>query len=125
MSNLTTYGATRAMNGQSTVTGSMYLGLGTGQSASGLTGELSGGGYARATAGAMNKTANVAANATQITFAGFVNNLGTATHWGLFDAASGGNCVWVGALQNSVNVQAGGQVIVNSGDLVMRHETAT
>jgi hypothetical protein len=114
-SNLTTYGAGLALvpvagNG-------LFLGLGTGQTPSGLTGEASGSGYARRAVGALTISGRTATNANAIVFDGFTATLGTFTHGALFDAASGGNCVWVGALEAPVNITAGGSITIQAGDL--------
>ena len=124
MANLTVYGATRAMSGADVAPTTLYVALGTGQSAAGLIGEPSSGGYGRVAAGTFTKSANAAANAAQITFAGFTAALGNHTHWALYDAATNGNCVWVGALNSTVNIMAGGQVVFQSGDLRLSFPTA-
>lgn len=112
-SNLTTYGANLAMTA---VSSGLYLGLGTGQNAAGLVGEATGGGYARVSA-PVTVTGATATNGADITFTGFTETLGAFTHAGLFTAASGGNCVWVGSLGAAINIEAAGTVVIEAGDL--------
>lgn len=125
MANLTTYGAARAAAGNSVMPASgLYLALGTGQQAAGLLGEPAGGGYARQPV-ALTVSGAQARNASgAITFSGFTQNLGNFTHWALFDAAGGGNCVWVGALAATVNLLAGGSVTIAPNNLTLSFATA-
>lgn len=41
----------------------------------------------------------------------------TLTHISLWDASTGGNCLWTGALSSSVNVNSGGTFTIAIGDL--------
>lgn len=125
MANLTLYGAGRAASGNSVMPASgLYLALGTGQSQSGLIGEPAAGGYARQPAGLTVSGAQARNAAAAVSFAGFTQNLGNFTHWALFDAATGGNCVWVGTLAATVNIQAGGSVTIAQNDLTLSFATA-
>lgn len=84
--------------------------------------EVSGGSYARAavttsltafngthgnTTGASSGTGGNTTNAVAITFQTPTANWGTITHWAVFDAATGGNMLFYGALTNSKNVNNG------------------
>jgi hypothetical protein len=112
-SNLTTTGAALAL---SAVSGNFFLGLGTGKNSNGLIGEPSGSGYNRvavnmvATGNSANNTAQVTIPATSIVFSGL-------THAGLFSQATGNNCIWVGILENSVNLGPQSPVIFEAGGL--------
>jgi hypothetical protein len=112
-SNLTTAGAAAAI---AAVSGNYFVGLGTGQSPSGLVGEASGGGYARQPA-TMVTTGATATNAAAVTFSGFTATLGAFTHAGLFTAVTGGTCLWVGSLTAAVNITTGGSITIQAGDL--------
>jgi hypothetical protein len=114
-SNLTLAGATAAM---SAVLGPFFVGLGTGQNATGLVGEAAGGGYARVPV-TLTQSGRSAANGGAITFSGFTQTQGAFTHAGLFTAATGGSCIWVGSLDAAVNITAGGTITIQAGDLAL------
>jgi hypothetical protein len=86
--------------------------------------EVSGGAYARvarnpldanwdATSGTDGHTANTA----DITFPTATANWGTITHVGIFDASSGGNLLFYGALTTSKAVNTGDTFKFSAGDL--------
>lgn len=98
----------------------VYLALFTADpgEASGGT-EVSGGAYARQrldpdTAAA---SAGSAASNADKTFPVATADWGTVTHVALFDALSGGNRLWHGALTTSKVIATGDQFKFNSGDL--------
>lgn len=119
-SNLTTAGATAAM---AAVLGPFFAGLGTGQSPTGLVGEASGGGYARQGV-TLTQSGRTATNAAPVAFSGFTTTQGSFTHLGLFSAAAGGSCIWVGPLNAAVNITAGGSITIQAGDLDVEMVTA-
>jgi len=41
----------------------------------------------------------------------------TVTHWSLWDAASGGNCLWTGSFSEEEPLDLGGAFTLKSGDL--------
>jgi hypothetical protein len=102
----------------------IYVGLFTTPSSDAGPGtEVSGGGYARVqvgpglaswsatqggTAGASSGTGGMSANVADITFPAPSANWGTITHFGLFDAVTGGNML----MQTALAVPK----VVNSGD---------
>lgn len=102
----------------------IYVGLFTTASSDAGPGtEVSGGSYARVqvgpslsawsatqggTAGASTGTTGVSSNVADITFPAPTANWGTITHFGLFDAVTGGNLLMQKALQVAK--------VVNSGD---------
>jgi len=77
--------------------------------------EVTGGSYARVARAPLDAnwtapdgTGGVTANAAVITFAAPTANWGTVTHFGIFDASSGGNLLFHGALTASR--------VINNGD---------
>ena len=100
----------------------IHVGLSTddpGDDGAGLS-EPSGNGYARvATAAADWNVASGGAldNANAIEFAEATGNWGTMTHFALFDAASGGNLLAHGSLNQSKTIASGDTARVVAGDL--------
>jgi len=115
-SNFGVNGAERAMTA-SLADGPLFLALGTGMAAGALTGELSGGNYARTLTGTMTITGRTATNAAAITFPTPNATLGTLTHAAIMDAATGGNTRWVGPLNSAASWISGTPVVVQAGDL--------
>lgn len=121
MANLSTYGAAQAA---AAFPNGVYLALGTGQSAAGLLGEPSGGGYARQ-AVTLSTVTNAKKNAAGAsTFGPASLNHGTLTHGALYDAASGGNCLAVGALTAAVSLNSGDSVSIAQNDFTLTFATA-
>lgn len=91
-----------------------YLGVGTGNTDAGLTGEPSGDGYARqqVTFSASN---GVATLDDAETFGPATGAWGTIASAGIFDSATGGNCLAVGALTNSRVIENGDSLTVAAG----------
>lgn len=80
--------------------------------------EVSGGSYARqqVTASGWNAASDgLVDNANQIDFADMPDV--TVTHFGIFDAATGGNFLWGDELDSNVDTSAGDTVRFESGDL--------
>jgi len=100
----------------------IYVGLSTadpGDDGAGLA-EPSGNGYARVTtAGTDWNAASGGAldNATAIEFADATGDWGTVTHFALFDAASGGNLLAHGALNQSKTMTSGDTARFATGEL--------
>ncbi len=96
----------------------VYLALYTTDPTVGDTGtEVVGGSYARqllsfATASAGAKTSN-----TSETFSTMPAT--TVTHWGIRDASSGGNLLYFGAFDLPIQLNAGNNLTINSGDIVI------
>lgn len=40
----------------------------------------------------------------------------TVTHWSLWDASSGGNCLWSGSFSESEALDAGGSLVIKAGE---------
>jgi hypothetical protein len=95
----------------------VYLGLGTGGSdPTGLTGEPVGNGYARQKVTFSGIGAQQNTDAIRFTF---TVSVGTLTHVGLFDAASGGNPLTWSALGSAAAVTGAGTVTINAAGLVL------
>jgi hypothetical protein len=91
-----------------------YLGVGTGHTDAGLTGEPSGDGYARQQV-AFDVTSGVASLSDAETFGPASGSWGTIASAGIFDASTGGNCLAVGALTTSRVVESGDSLTVAAG----------
>lgn len=121
MSSLTDHGRNilaRALCGRlPALPNAVFLALGTGGSvASGLTGEPVGSGYTRQRVAFTGTGVQQNAEAVRFTFTAAV---GTLTHVGLFDAASGGNPLTWSALSQNASVGGPGTVTINPGGLTM------
>lgn len=94
-----------------------YLAVGTGSSDTGLTGEPSGNGYARQSI-TFTVTDDTASNSNAITIGPCSGtNWGTMSHFAIFDAETGGNLLWHGALTASKLVEVGDSLTVAIGDI--------
>lgn len=88
-----------------------------------LTGEVSGGAYARMeVGGASGRTFSIAANGTtdndqDITFVTATADWGTVTHMSIMDASTAGNVLFHGSLTVSKTVNNGDTFKFNAGDL--------
>jgi hypothetical protein len=80
--------------------------------------ELSGNAYARVAATFAAAASGATANSAEIQFPiATPSTWTTATHFGIWDAVSGGNLLWYGALGSSVTVTAGQRATFAVGDL--------
>jgi hypothetical protein len=113
MSQFGTHGASLAL--AAALGGTLYVALGTGQNVGALTGEASGGGYARAALGTVTFSGHQAQNAATVTFPTPTATLGTFTHAAIFDAPTGGNCRAVGPLTAAVDWTTGQPVSFPAG----------
>jgi hypothetical protein len=93
----------------------VYLALFTSSpgDAGSLTGEVSGGSYARqditAALSSFNLATGIASNTLAVDFPNPTGNWGTITYAGIIDAASGGNVLYYEALPNARAVVSGGR----------------
>ena len=95
----------------------VYLALGTGGSdATGLVGEPAGNGYARQRVTFSGTGPQQNTDAIRFTFTAAV---GTLTHVGLFDAATGGNPLTWGPLAQTATVDGAGTVTINPGGFTL------
>lgn len=120
--NLTDYGETQLLTWQLTTTSltrptAWYLGVGTGNTDITLTGEPSGNGYARQSA-AFTVSGDTASNSGVITFGpNTTSNWGTMASVAIFDASTGGNCLWAGALTDAKVIAVGDSLTIAIGAL--------
>jgi hypothetical protein len=96
-----------------------YVGVGTGNTDTGLTGEPSGNGYSRQSV-AFTVTDDEAENDALLTFGpNTTSNWGTMASVAIFDAATSGNCLWAGALTNSRAIAVGDSLTIAAGALTV------
>lgn len=81
--------------------------------------EVSGGGYARqsATFAAATSPGGTTSNTNEITFTASGAAFGTVTHIGIFDASTGGNLLWYGALSASKTIADGDALVFSAGNI--------
>lgn len=79
--------------------------------------EVSGGAYARQSAGLSAASGGASSNAADITFPTATANWGTITHVGLRDALTGGNLLMHSPLDASKTINNGDTFKINAGDL--------
>jgi len=81
--------------------------------------EVSGSGYAReaVTFAAASSPGGTTDNTTTVTFTASGGNWGAITHIGLFDAVSGGNLLWHGAMTASKTVNDGDTLEFSIGNI--------
>ncbi len=81
--------------------------------------EVSGNGYSRqsVTFSDANSPAGTTSNSNAQSFTASGGNWGTITHMGVFDASSGGNLLWHGALSNSRIVNDGDTLTFSIGNI--------
>lgn len=120
---ISTTAANRALDwllatGSPTRPSAIYVALGTGSSSTGLTGEPSGNGYARQSA-TFDAAANRAtSNASLIEFGpNTTANWGTLSHMGIYDASTGGNCLWAGSMSAAKTASVGDKITFQVGAL--------
>ena len=82
-----------------------------------ITGEVSGGAYARQAVTLSAASDGESSNSADIEFPTATADWGTITHVALMDAASGGNVLMHSALDASKTVNNGDTFKINSGDL--------
>lgn len=95
----------------------VYLALFTALSADGDTvTEVAGGsGYSRQAIAFSAASARATSNSAAVAFASATGSWGTATHFGLYDASSGGNLLFWGALSGSLVISSGTAVSFDAG----------
>lgn len=94
-----------------------YIGLHTADVTDAGTGtEVSGGSYARK-AVTFTVTDDTASNSATVTFDAATANWGTITHVGIWDASSGGNLLFHGAVTTSKTIETGDTFQISSGNL--------
>lgn len=94
---------------------------------SGVANEISGAWYARQLANSWTApvsnvdgtSGTVTKNSTQISFAAVTGSSVTVTHWGLYDAVTGGHLLYSGALSASKSLNVSDVLTLASEQLVM------
>lgn len=107
-------------NGQTDAPSSVHLALFTAApSDSGGGTECSGNGYSRQSVSfdAATGTGGTTSNSGAVTFTASGGNFGNVTHIGIFDASSGGNLIWHGAMAASKQVNAGDSIQFATGSI--------
>jgi len=96
----------------------VYIGLSTGSFADDNSGtELSGSGYARQSIAFDAAASGTTDNTSNVDFPAATGSWGTVSHYGLFDASSGGNLLIHGAFTTSKTVATGDILRVAAGEL--------
>ena len=79
--------------------------------------EVSGGGYERQKVTFGTASGGTVTNTEDVVFPETTAAWGTVTHFGLYDAATGGHLLFHGALPYSVDVEASQQIVIRAGNL--------
>ena len=96
----------------------VYVGLSTGSFADDNSGtELSGSGYARQSIAFDAAASGTTDNTSAVDFPTATGSWGTVSHYGLFDASSGGNLLIHGAFTASKAVASGDILRIAAGEL--------
>jgi hypothetical protein len=101
-----------------TMPATVYIGLSTGSFADDNSGtELTGGSYARQSIAFDAAASGTTDNTSAVDFPVATANWGTVSHYGLFDASSGGNLLVHGAFASSKTVETGDVLRIGAGEL--------
>jgi len=104
--------------GAYTMPTTVYVGLSTGSFNDDNSGtELSGSGYARQAIAFNAASSGTADNSGAVDFPAATGSWGTVSHFGLFDASTGGNLLIHGALTASKAVDTGDILRIAAGDM--------
>ena len=96
----------------------VYIGLSTGSFADDNSGtELTGNGYARQSIAFDAAASGTTDNTSNVDFPTATGSWGTVSHYGLFDASSGGNLLIHGAFTVSKTVASGDILRIAAGEL--------
>jgi len=96
----------------------VYIGLSTATFADDNSGtELTGGSYARQSIAFDAAASGTTDNTSAVDFPVATANWGTVSHYGLFDASSGGNLLVHGAFASSKTVETGDVLRIGAGEL--------
>lgn len=96
----------------------VYLGLSTATFADDNSGtELSGNGYSRQSVTFSTAASGTTSNSAAVEFAAATGSWGTVSHFGLFDASTGGNLLIHGAFNTQKSVATGDILKIAVGDL--------
>lgn len=101
-----------------TMPSTVYIGLSTGSFADDNSGtELSGSGYARQSIAFDAAASGTTDNTSAVDFPTATGSWGTVSHYGLFDASTGGNLLIHGAFTASKAVASGDILRIAAGEL--------
>jgi hypothetical protein len=101
-----------------TMPATVYVGLSTGSFADDNSGtELTGNGYARQSIAFDAAASGTTDNTSNVDFPAATGSWGTVSHYGLFDALSGGNLLIHGAFTTSKTVAIGDILRIAAGEL--------
>jgi len=101
-----------------TMPSTVYIGLSTATFADDNSGtELTGNGYARKSIAFDAAASGTTDNSASVEFAAATGSWGTVSHFGLFDALTGGNLLYHGAFTASKAVASGDILKIPAGDL--------
>jgi hypothetical protein len=104
--------------GAYTMPTTVYVGLSTGSFNDDNSGtELSGSGYARQSIAFGAASSGTASNSGAVDFPAATGSWGTVSHFGIFDASTGGNLLIHGALTASKAVATGDILRIATGDM--------
>ena len=104
--------------GAYTMPTTVYVGLSTGSFNDDNSGtELSGSGYARQSIAFGAASSGTASNSGNVDFPAATGSWGTVSHFGIFDASTGGNLLIHGALTASKAVATGDILRIATGDM--------
>jgi hypothetical protein len=79
--------------------------------------EVSTGAYGRQTVAFSAAASGATSNSADVSFTASGADYGTVTHIGIFDASSGGNLLWHGAMTASKTVEDGDTITFASGNI--------
>jgi hypothetical protein len=104
--------------GAYTMPTTVYVGLSTASFNDDNSGtELSGSGYARQSAAFNAAASGTADNSAAIEFSAATASWGTVSHFGIFDASTGGNLLIHGAFTTAKAIGSGDILKISAGDL--------
>ncbi len=104
--------------GAFTMPSAVYVGLSTGSFNDDNSGtELSGNNYTRKAVSFGAASSGTASNDAAVEFSAATGSWGTVSHFGLFDASSGGNLLIHGALTASKTIESGDILKLAIGDM--------
>lgn len=84
--------------------------------------ELSGNGYARQASGWSSQVANPATLPQDVVFGPATDGWGTVTHFGIFDAQTGGNLLYYGSLDEPKPIGKGDEAKFAAGSLTIEEQ---
>lgn len=67
-------------------------------------------------------TGYICANSAPVEYPEATESWGTLTHFGLFDAATGGNCLYTGTITPNQTIGASNQFVFKTGQLTVKHD---